>query len=292
MGWDVATVRLSRGLCATVADVIHGSHKELNALFLSAGAPQPAPDLPHELKWKTWLFQCGQAPDVDALRVLGNILEEFMDFCPFASDAASLWRHNRQRVVDALAADGLEYFRGGRIVPNGASSSHQSIAPIAQRTVEKPKSVEELLSVVTRGLPRAMYPLVHRRKGATPLSFNTEYDVQDLLHALLRPWIEDIRAEEFTPSYAGSSTRMDFLLPEYGIVIETKIVRDKNHAKQIGKELIIDMDHYGAHPECRSLWCVVFDPSTLVQNPAGLKRDVEGPRTTPKGSLSVRLDII
>ena len=51
-----------------------------------------------------------------------------------------------------------------------------------------------------------MHPLTHRRKNVQPLSFGNEYDVQDLLHALLRPWINDIRPEEFTPSYAGSST--------------------------------------------------------------------------------------
>ncbi|MEP6534302.1 MAG: hypothetical protein ABJF23_03230 [Bryobacteraceae bacterium] len=59
-----------------------------------------------------------------------------------------------------------------------------------------------------------------------------------------RPWISDIRAEEFTPSYAGSSTRMDFLLPAHGLVIETKIIRDRPHAKHVGNELIIDIDHY------------------------------------------------
>jgi len=32
-----------------------------------------------------------------------------------------------------------------------------------------------------------------------------EYDVQDLLHALLRLYFEDIRPEEYTPSYAGGS---------------------------------------------------------------------------------------
>ena len=172
-----------------------------------------------------------------------------------------------------------------------AHVSH-SIAPIEQRVAERPKNVEELVSVVTRGLPRAMYPLSHRRKNAVALSFSSEYDLQDLLHALLRPWIADIRPEEFTPSYAGSSARMDFLLPEHAIVIETKIVRDSQHAKQVGKELIIDMDHYSAHADCKVLWCVVFDPERLLQNPVGLKRDIEGPRTTPKGSLVVRLDVI
>lgn len=44
------------------------------------------------------------------------------------------------------------------------------------------------------------------------LDVDDEYDVQDLLHALLRLYFDDIRTEEWTPSSAGGSSRMDFLL--------------------------------------------------------------------------------
>lgn len=49
-----------------------------------------------------------------------------------------------------------------------------------------------------------------------------EYDVQDLLHALLRVHFDDIRPEEWTPSHAGSSSRVDFLLKEEQIIVEVK----------------------------------------------------------------------
>src|SRR5208337_5678311 len=104
-------------------------------------------------------------------------------------------------------------------------------------TIEKPSNISELLDVLVKGLRRAMHPLTHRRKGAQSLTFSNEYDVQDLLHALLRPWVADIRPEEFTPSYAGSSTRMDFLLPAHRLVLELKFVRDRGHASKIGDEL-------------------------------------------------------
>lgn len=137
-----------------------------------------------------------------------------------------------------------------------------------------------------------MYPLTNRRKGATQISFSSEYDVQDLLHALMRPWIKDIRAEEYTPSYAGSSTRMDFLLPEHGTVLEIKFVRDRFHAKNIGNELIIDCEHYRRHSQCDNLWCVVFDAQNLLPNPKGLSNDLEGTRSTKDGSLTVRLLVL
>jgi REase_DpnII-MboI len=49
-----------------------------------------------------------------------------------------------------------------------------------------------------------------------------EYDVQDSLHALLKLHFDDVRREEWTPSYAGSQSRMDFLLKREKIVVETK----------------------------------------------------------------------
>jgi hypothetical protein len=137
-----------------------------------------------------------------------------------------------------------------------------------------------------------MHPLTHRRKGTQPLSFGSEYDVQDLLHALLRPWISDIRPEEFTPSYAGSSTRMDFLLPAHRLVIETKIVRDRAHAKRVGDELIIDIEHYRRHSQCSSLWCVVYDPDHLITNAEGLKNDLQGQRSTADGAVNVRAFVL
>jgi hypothetical protein len=113
-----------------------------------------------------------------------------------------------------------------------------------------------------------------------------------LLHALLRPWVNDIRPEEFTPSYAGTSTRMDFLLPDHEIVIETKIVRDRTHAKGIGDELIIDIDHYRKHPGCKRLWCVIYDPEHFITNSDGLKNDLEGERKTKDGSVHVNLFVL
>lgn len=155
-----------------------------------------------------------------------------------------------------------------------------------------PKDVEQLIEYLVAGLPRAMFPLRHRRKDRACLTFSDEYDVQDLLLALLRPWVADIRPEEYTPSYAGSSARMDFLLPKYNIVIEVKVVRDRNHGKAVGNELILDISHYQVHPKCQQLWCVVYDPAGYIQNPEGLKGDLEETRKTEQNEMRVRLFVL
>src|SRR5262249_13389385 len=153
------------------------------------------------------------------------LLEEFMDVPPGDenSEQFALWKESRERVVQALEEIGLRYYRFGRVLPTGQTPAEpQTLIAREQHDPPKPAEIEELLDILINGLRRAMHPLTHRRKGAQVLSFSTEYDVQDLLHALLRPWVADIRPEEFTPSYAGSSTRMDFLLPKYKIVLELK----------------------------------------------------------------------
>ena len=152
--------------------------------------------------------------------------------------------------------------------------------------------MDELLRIIIRGLPRAMQPLIHRRKGSQPLIFSSEYDIQDLLHTLLRPWISDIRPEEFCPSYAGSNTRMDFLLPAHNLVIETKRVRDKTHASKVGDELIIDIEHYRKHQNANHLWCVIYDSELYISNPKGLVSDLEGSRSTPEGNVNVKVIVV
>lgn len=302
----MTNVRLPVAVCAAVAEILNGSHDSLNALFEAAGAPGPPPELAHHSKWKTWLQKIGNDPEVDSLSVLGNIIEEFMDLPPLPSNGAlgnflgietpdpvEEYNKRKERLVNVLEEHGFRYFRGGRLIQIGQPEPID-IEPIRGEQSEgsKPSSLEELLRLVIRGLPRAMQPLIHRRKGSQPLSFSSEYDIQDLLHALLRPWISDIRPEEFTPSYAGSNTRMDFLLPVHNLVIETKRVRDKAHASKVGNELITDIEHYRKHQNADHLWCVIFDPELFISNPKGMINDLEGSRSTPDGNVNVKVIIV
>ena len=116
--------------------------------------------------------------------------------------------------------------------------------------------------------------LKKRHSHRDSLWINDEYDVQDLLHALLRIDFDDIRPEEWTPSYAGGSARMDFLLKKEQVVIEVKKTRDRLGDKEVGEQLIIDIAKYKGHPNCRTLVCFVYDPDQHISNPAGLKHDL------------------
>lgn len=120
------------------------------------------------------------------------------------------------------------------------------------------------------------------------LDVKDEYDTQDLLHSLLRIYFEDIRSEEWNPSYAGSSTRSDFLLKKENIIIEVKKTRYNLKSRQIGEQLIIDIAKYKTHPNCKLLYCFVYDPEGYVSNPKGIENDLNN----EKAEMKVKVKIV
>lgn len=117
--------------------------------------------------------------------------------------------------------------------------------------------------------------LRHRYNDRDSFEIVDEYDVQDLLHGLLKIDFDDVRPEEYTPSYAGASTRVDFLLKKEKIIIEVKKTRKGLTSKEIGEQLIIDMARYKSHPDCETLVCFIYDPEERIKNPIGLENDLE-----------------
>lgn len=116
--------------------------------------------------------------------------------------------------------------------------------------------------------------LKNRHNNRQTIEIKDEYDVQDLLHCILKLHFKDVREEEYAPSYGGSSTRMDFLLKNESIVIEVKKTRERLSDKEIGEQLILDVVHYKNHPNCNQLLCFVYDPENRVKNPRGLENDL------------------
>lgn len=143
---------------------------------------------------------------------------------------------------------------------------------------DAPEDAPDALSLIEKLCLRfhaAARQLQGRYCDRPTITINDEYDVQDLLHALLRLHFDDIRAEEWTPSYAGSGSRVDFLLKAERIVVEVKKTRPTMKAKDLGEQLIIDRERYRKHPDCDTLVCFVYDPEGRIGNPAGIARDLE-----------------
>lgn len=148
-------------------------------------------------------------------------------------------------------------------------------------------AIEQVLHLLV-GFHRVVKQLRHRYDDRETLKVDDEHDAQDLLHALLRIDFKDVRAEEWTPSYAGNSSRMDFLLKAEKLVIELKMTRPGLGNKEATNQLAVDIERYRAHPDCKTLVCFVYDPAELITNPAALEHDLSGPR----GELVVKVVVL
>lgn len=139
---------------------------------------------------------------------------------------------------------------------------------------ENSNPTEEVLRICSR-FPNVVRVMKNRYSNREPLTINDEYDVQYLLKILLASSFNDIRSEEPCPSLAGSSSRTDFLLKNEKIAIETKMTRENLADKELGKQLIQDIARYQTHPNVDSLVCFIYDPNQFMENPLGIKNDLE-----------------
>ena len=136
---------------------------------------------------------------------------------------------------------------------------------------------EDVLRILERVFSR-FHPInlqLQRRYNNRPtLQINDEYDVQNLLHALLTLYFDDIRSEEFANSSAGRNSKIDFLLNREKVMIEVKKTRQGLDDKKLGDELKIDISSY-KHPDASTLACFVYDPDALINNPNAIIDDLE-----------------
>ena len=133
---------------------------------------------------------------------------------------------------------------------------------------------DSILSGIFEHFHACALQLRRRHAERSTLMIKDEYDVQDLLHAILKLHFSDVRPEEWTPSYAGNCNRMDFLLKQVQTAIEVKMTRSNLKDKEIGEQLIIDIAKYKEHPFVKTLYCFVYDPNRNIYNPTGLENDL------------------
>jgi hypothetical protein len=138
------------------------------------------------------------------------------------------------------------------------------------------------LTEVFRRLPDYLAVLSKRQNDhiKAPV-IEIEADLQIVVEAILRHHYDDVRPEDYVPEYAGGRSRVDFLLRESGVIIETKMTRQRLRDKEVGDELAIDWIRYRRHPDCRAVLALVYDPGRFISNAAGLERDLSQTREEP-----------
>lgn len=121
---------------AIVSEVLSDgeSHASLNNLFLYAGAPEPIPDGSKPTKCTAWLRSVNKNPSLDPLRILGRLIENYIDLPLDPADAAYIHRKTRKdKLEKVLAASGLQYIRGGYVSTGSAAPSKTLETVIRER---------------------------------------------------------------------------------------------------------------------------------------------------------------
>jgi len=136
------------------------------------------------------------------------------------------------------------------------------------------KEASQVLKYLFSKFHTVVKQLQERQRDRAPFSMNDEYDVQDLLHGLLRMYFEDVRPEEYCPSYAGTKPRIDFFLKRESIAIEAKMTSKNNRKKKVREDLILDKEYYSKKEGVKTLYCMVYDPEEWITNPRGFEDDL------------------
>lgn len=178
--------------------------------------------------------------------------------------------------------------RLARLLLDGDLATQESVGDIsfADGRIDAVKTVltvAERMLLVERSLGR-------RHSQRSTIEIKDEYDTQDLLRSLLVIFFDDVREEAATPEYAGGSTRIDFVLPDFKVAIEVKKTRGSMTQKSLADELIIDRDRYATDTRVGHLICLVFDHDGRLANPRGLESDLS--RESSASGLAVTVKII
>ncbi|MCF2141628.1 MAG: hypothetical protein K9W44_16365 [Candidatus Lokiarchaeota archaeon] len=132
--------------------------------------------------------------------------------------------------------------------------------------------------------------LENRYDNRPTIIIENEYDVQDLLNALLYEHFDSIQVEEYGHMYAGKRPRVDFFLRYDEIAIEVKCVRDSNHANRIlREEIILDIAYYSKRKEFKHLYFFIYDPKSLLLNRTDFIKDLE--ENVPENYSSIKIVI-
>jgi len=129
---------IPRPIISVVAEILSVvfTHAQLDNMFMYADAPGEPPDGSKLVKCQEWLARCNKDDKVDGYKVLGAILEDFMDRdLPEVNSWSGTepykeWKEKRLFLSKALAKHGFSYVTGGRILLSGTAGPSKKLDEI------------------------------------------------------------------------------------------------------------------------------------------------------------------
>lgn len=171
-----------------------------------------------------------------------------------------------QRHNAAMSASGISDFATDRrTLPFSEGEDVTFQLLFEGKPTREPEPDVALIERVCRRLPQAAKILALRsRKGKPSFDIADEYDVQDILHGVLRAYLKYSVQENPLPKVAAAkSGRADVSVEELGVLIEVKYVHGPDDQKRIFEEFSQDLLLYAQWPHLRVLVYLIYNSGDL-----------------------------
>ncbi|HJT20013.1 MAG TPA: hypothetical protein VJ746_06060 [Nitrospira sp.] len=159
-------------------------------------------------------------------------------------------------------------------VPMATPSNRQPSPTSGTASQFSPSDSLEIVKALCTRFHLVARQLRLRGEYRATLDVEDEFDVQDLIHALLRLHFDDIETTEWVPGYANGAPRIIFLLNDGRLAVAVKKTRTGLNAKDLAEQLRVDIEYCRTLKRCSTLLCFVYDPEGRIGNPRGLEADL------------------
>ena len=165
------------------------------------------------------------------------------------------------------------------VEPVGASNGSGMSSPLrpGHNSPEAPSLQESIdfLEQISRRLP-VFLAVIRGSRGEVEgrLELKEERDLQDLMKAILSLHYNNVLREDPVQQYAGAWARVDLFIKDVGLMVETKMTGRSTGQREVGDQLIVDMNRYATRADCRGFFALVYDPDRQIDNPNGFERDL------------------
>ena len=180
---------------------------------------------------------------------------------------------NRQRPPDQPSTPDVSIVAPPPSPVPSPSPTPASPAVVISREQPVPDPVDALRKVCLR-FHAVARQLRLRKDYRTTLEVEDDYDLHDLLCALLKLEFDEVGADEWTPPYAGGSTRTTLLLNRDHLAVVAKKTRSGLTTKELAEQVAADTAHYASRKPCAHLFCFIYDPEGRIGSPTRLETDL------------------
>jgi hypothetical protein len=163
---------------------------------------------------------------------------------------------------------------GVPVAPSVPTSSHPSLIPAVGASAAADTDGLSVTKRLCQRFHAVARQLRLRGEYRSTLSIEDEFDVQDLIHALLRQYFDDIGTDEWTPAYSDGAPRTTFLLDHDRLAVVVKKTRPGLSRKDLADQLHADGERYRGRGRCTQLLCFIYDPEGRIGNPRGLESEL------------------